>query len=106
MERHMDKEEQVLFPAIKRLAAGEIAPSRTILAPVRMMEAEHDEAGHALAEMRRLTDGFRPPADACNSYRAAFAGLHGVEQDMHRHVHLENNVLFPRVEEYLAVPVH
>jgi regulator of cell morphogenesis and NO signaling len=106
MELHMDKEEMVLFPALKRLAAGELAPSRSILGPVRMIEAEHDEAAHALAEMRRLTDGFRPPTDACNSYQAAFAGLHDIEQDLHRHVHLENNVLFPRVEECLAVPVH
>lgn len=106
MELHMDKEEQVLFPALKRLAEGQIGLSRTLLAPVRMMEAEHDEAAQALAEMRRLTDGYRPPADACNSYRAALAGLHGIEQDLHRHVHLENNVLFPRAEEYLAVPVH
>jgi regulator of cell morphogenesis and NO signaling len=101
--RHMDKEEQVLFPFMKRLAREEIAPSPAILGPMRMMEAEHDEAGIALADMRRITNGFRAPADACNTYRAAFAGLHELEQDMHRHVHLENNVLFPRVEESLAV---
>jgi regulator of cell morphogenesis and NO signaling len=106
MNQHMDKEEQVLFPILKRLADEEVTPSRAIIGPLRMMEAEHDEAGLALEEMRRLTNGFRPPADACNTYRAAFAGLHDLEQDLHRHVHLENNVLFPRVEESLAVLVY
>jgi regulator of cell morphogenesis and NO signaling len=105
MIEHMGKEERVLFPLIRRLAAGELTPSPTYLAPLRVMEAEHDDAARALEEMRRLTDGFRPPADACNTYRAALAGLHGIEQDLHRHVHLENNVLFPRAEELIPTPV-
>jgi regulator of cell morphogenesis and NO signaling len=101
LAEHMAKEERVLFPLVKRLATGEVTPSRTLLGPVRVMEAEHDQAGEALAELRRLTEGFRPPADACNTYRAALAGLHDLEQDLHRHVHLENNVLFPQVEELI-----
>jgi len=95
LDQHMAKEEQVLFPLIKRLAAGEPVGMNP-LGPIRVMEAEHDQAGAALAEMRRLTDDFNPPEGACASYRAALAGLHAIEQDLHRHVHKENNVLFPR----------
>jgi regulator of cell morphogenesis and NO signaling len=101
---HMGKEERVLFPLIRRLAAGEVSPTRALLAPIRVMEADHDEAGRALTELRELTVGFRPPEDACNSYRALLAGLAGIEADMHRHVHLENNVLFPQVEELIPTP--
>lgn len=104
LAQHMAKEERVLFPLIRRLAAGELTPSPTYLAPLRVMEAEHEEAGRALDEMRRLTDGFRPPADACNTYRAALAGLRGIEQDLHRHVHLENNILFPEAETLIPAP--
>ena len=98
MDHHMAKEEQVLFPLVKRLAAGEPVPMNP-LAPIRVMEAEHDQAGEAMAEMRRLTDGFRPPEGACGSYRAALAGLHEMEEDLHRHVHKENSILFPRAEK-------
>ena len=73
MDHHMAKEEQVLFPLIQRLAAGEPV-AMDPAAPVRVMVAEHDDAGEAMAEMRRLTDGFRPPEGACGSYRAALAG--------------------------------
>jgi regulator of cell morphogenesis and NO signaling len=59
------------------------------------MEFEHDEAGAILAQLRRLTDDYTPPAWACNTYRALFDALHTFEQDMHQHVHKENNVLFP-----------
>jgi regulator of cell morphogenesis and NO signaling len=97
LDHHMVKEEHVLFPLVRRLAAGEPVEMNA-LGPIRVMEAEHDQAGEALAEMRRLADGFRPPEGACNSYRAALAGLHEIEQDLHRHVHKENNILFPRAE--------
>jgi regulator of cell morphogenesis and NO signaling len=63
--------------------------------PIRQMEAEHDDAGAALARLRELTDGFAPPAWACKTYRALLAGLAFLERDMHLHVHSENNVLFP-----------
>jgi regulator of cell morphogenesis and NO signaling len=101
MDRHMAKEEQVLFPLVKRLAAGEPVGMNP-LAPIQVMEAEHDQAGAALAEMRRLADDFRPPEGACASYRAALAGLHAIEQDLHRHVHKENNILFPRAARLAA----
>jgi regulator of cell morphogenesis and NO signaling len=64
--------------------------------PIRVMLAEHESAGDALARMRELTSGFTPPADACNTYRAFYYELAELESDLHRHIHLENNILFPR----------
>jgi regulator of cell morphogenesis and NO signaling len=72
MDAHMAKEEHVLFPLIRRLATGEELPMNPI-GPIHVMEAEHDQAGAAVEEMRMLTAGFRPPAGACNSYRAMLA---------------------------------
>ncbi len=111
LEVHMMKEEQVLFPYIERLAAAQRhgeRPARpsfgTVQNPVRMMVAEHEEAGDLMKEIRRLSDDFTPPAHACNTYRVAYFKLEEFEADLHRHIHLENNILFPRaetVEEYL-----
>ncbi len=64
--------------------------------PIRCMELEHDEVGEALRQLRQLTDDFTPPAWACNTYRALLNALQTFEQDMHQHVHKENNILFPR----------
>jgi len=105
---HMFNEEQILFPAIRHLdrADGPIAfPFGTIANPIRMMEHEHDNAGDALARIRRATVDFRVPADACNTYRALLDGLHTLERDMHQHVHKENSILFPRAiaREQVAV---
>jgi regulator of cell morphogenesis and NO signaling len=61
-----------------------------------MMEEEHDHAGAALAEIRDLTNNFNPPADACTTYRLCYAALQAFETDLHQHVHLENNILFPK----------
>ncbi|MCC6681461.1 MAG: iron-sulfur cluster repair di-iron protein [Phycisphaeraceae bacterium] len=100
LSSHMMKEEQVLFPMIRAMEAGETQAAchcgGTIANPVRMMEFEHDDAGEALRRMRELTDGYTPPVDACNTFRATLDALHELEQDMHQHVHKENNVLFPR----------
>ncbi len=95
LDGHMMKEEQILFPAIQTLCAGEgrVMP---LDGPVACMLQEHDDAGQALARMRELTHGFSPPAEACNTYRALFAGLAELEEDLHRHIHLENAVLFPQ----------
>jgi regulator of cell morphogenesis and NO signaling len=92
---HMGKEEHVLFPAIRargqdRRAAGWIA------APIAVMEREHDRAGELLAELRLRTGGYVVPAWGCGTLRALYRGLEKLEADMHIHVHLENNVLFPR----------
>ncbi len=87
---HMMKEEQILFPMIER---GEGVQAG---APVSVMEHEHDDAGAALQRIRQLTDNFTPREDACNTWRALWAGLEQLEADMHQHIHLENNILFPR----------
>jgi regulator of cell morphogenesis and NO signaling len=102
MEAHTIKEEVVLFPLIRRLddpnadPAGGVGPG--VSAPIARMTAEHDDAGEALAKMRALTDGYAPPAGACPTYRALLDSLFELESDTHRHVHLENNVLFPRAQ--------
>jgi len=99
MVAHMQKEEFILFPAVRQLEAGAAAdgPGGSGLAgPIRQMEAEHESAGNLTAALRELTDGFMPDADACNTHRALLAGLAAFERDLHRHVHKENNVLFPR----------
>jgi regulator of cell morphogenesis and NO signaling len=102
--QHMMKEERVLFPYIRELAAaGDHRPLQSpfgsIEYPIRMMEREHQEAGDGLRLIRELTNGYEPPADGCTTYRAAMAELARFERDLHRHVHLENNVLFPKAIE-------
>lgn len=80
-------------------ARQEAAPRRsfgTIQNPVSMMILEHDETGNQLKEMRKLSNGYTLPADACASYESLYQGLHQFEQDMHQHIYLENYVLFPR----------
>jgi regulator of cell morphogenesis and NO signaling len=105
--RHMAKEEQVLFPAIRRLEETRrfpAGPFGSIRNPIAAMEHEHDDAGDALEIMRAATAGWVPPPDACPTYRALLAALADLERDLHRHVHKENNVLFPaamRLEEEL-----
>jgi regulator of cell morphogenesis and NO signaling len=103
LEGHMMKEERVLFPYIERLeglaTAGQpldASPFGSIEAPIGMMEHEHDTAGQLLARMRELTQGYTPPADACNTFRGLYFGLGELERELHEHIHLENNVLFPR----------
>jgi regulator of cell morphogenesis and NO signaling len=100
---HMLKEEQVLFPYIKGLerAAAEGVPAPkpffgTVRNPVRMMQLEHDSAGDVLADMRRISGGYTAPKDACMSFRTLYEALVELERDLHLHIHLENNVLFPK----------
>ncbi len=96
---HMMKEEQILFPMIRQLVAGEIGAAShcgTIAAPIEQMEAEHAIAGTALAQLQQLTDDHSPPEWACNTYRAMLDGLQRFEFDLHQHIHKESNVLFPR----------
>ena len=100
---HLMKEEQVLFPYIFRLeesfVAGEPAPPAmfgTVVNPVRMMMQEHDGAGEAVRTLRSITHDYAVPADACISYRTLYEALQGFEADLHQHIHLENNILFPR----------
>jgi regulator of cell morphogenesis and NO signaling len=106
LDAHLMKEERVLFPLIRSLeSAGQGAaaapPSHcgSVQNPIRVMVAEHDSAGDALVRIRELTGGFNPPADACNTFRALYYELSQLESDLHRHIHLENNILFPRAVE-------
>jgi regulator of cell morphogenesis and NO signaling len=94
---HMQKEERILFPALRRLERGELAQEQqhSLDSPIDAMTREHDEAGSALRTMRELTDDFVIPDNACNTHRAVLDALSRLEADMHQHVHKENNVLFP-----------
>lgn len=103
MEMHMFKEERVLFPSIvaTEVAAnfgGPLPPSPfgTVANPIQMMEAEHDSAGQLLASIRTITGNYEIPDRACVTYRALMNGLKEFEEDLHLHIHLENNILFPR----------
>lgn len=106
LEAHLAKEETVLFPLIRSLTlareSGAQPPAHhcgSVRNPLRVMLMEHDAAGEALARMRTITGGYAPPADACNTFRAMFWELSELERDLHRHIHLENNILFPRAVE-------
>jgi regulator of cell morphogenesis and NO signaling len=103
MAAHMMKEENILFPFIELLAVSSrkggrlpAGPFGTVLNPVRMMEEDHREAGEMLAQLRTLTNGYTPPDDGCTTYRLCFKELADFEADLHRHIHLENSVLFPQ----------
>lgn len=99
LEPHLLKEERILFPMIRELAAA-TTPSLhcgSLANPIRVMLAEHDTAGELLARLRALTGGYALPDDGCASYHALYAGLAELEADTHLHVHKENNLLFPAV---------
>jgi regulator of cell morphogenesis and NO signaling len=100
---HMMKEEKVLFPYIIRMEESVIqkepvlpAPFGTVQNPVRMMIHEHDSAGNALRALREASNGYTAPADACVSFRTLYQALAAFEADLHQHIHLENNILFPK----------
>lgn len=103
LEQHMFKEEQILFPYVRQIASAARntdgpAPSRfgTVRNPITMMETEHENAGRDLAELRRLSDDYTLPADACATFTALYQELIAFEHDLHMHIHLENNLLFPK----------
>src|SRR5574338_26371 len=100
---HMFKEEQILFPHIRNLERAAIhklpapfAPFGTVNNPVRMMMKEHDVAGDILRELRKITNDYTVPSDACISFQTLYQALAELEADLHKHIHLENNILFPR----------
>lgn len=95
MMGHLRKEEEELFPQIKELVTEKKTGS-VKAAIVEALEEEHDKAGELMANIEGLTNGFNPPANACASYRVLFQNLEGFQQDLHKHVHLENNILFPK----------
>jgi regulator of cell morphogenesis and NO signaling len=95
----MLKEEMFIFPMIEELEEEPGLPGFHCGGtnhPICVVEHEHDDAGVALARLRALTGAYVPPDDACTTYRALLAGLADLEAEMHRHVHKENNILFPR----------
>lgn len=98
LEGHLMKEEMILFPLIRALESGEgpVSHCGSIGNPIRVMLMEHDSAGTALAELRRISSGYSAPPEACTTFRAFFWELEALERDLHLHIHLENNVLFPR----------
>jgi regulator of cell morphogenesis and NO signaling len=103
LSSHLEKEERVLFPYIKQQVRAQktatpapVAPFGTVQNPIRMMEVEHDVAGEIMRQINELTGGFTPPEDACMTYRVLYANLREFEENLHEHVHLENNILFPR----------
>ena len=103
---HMMKEEMVLFPYMERMEESVIQkqpilppPFGTVQNPVTMMMHEHDSAGNALRTMRHQSADYAPPADACSSYQTLYKALSDLESDLHQHIHLENNILFPRAIE-------
>lgn len=106
LEEHMPKEERVLFPYIEGLTAlagregsPPSPPFGTVQAPIHAMEHEHETAARALARLRELTSGYLPPAGACNTFRGLYHGLSELDRELREHIHLENNVIFPRAVE-------
>ena len=103
LAQHMKKEELVLFPRIKKMVQHLenktlLEPARfgTIQNPISMMEHEHDNAGEIFRSIQELTNNYTPPEDACNTYKVTFSMLDEFEKDLHLHIHLENNILFPK----------
>jgi regulator of cell morphogenesis and NO signaling len=103
LKAHMFKEEEILFPYIKEMMSASknnqdlSAPHfQTVKNPINMMEHEHDEAGDIIKEIARLSNNFTPPEEACNTFRALYAGLEEFQNDLFQHIHLENNILFPK----------
>jgi len=103
LTQHCAKEEVVLFPYVSKfeVAVTEGSPTPrgcfgTVANPIAMMTQEHDAAGALLAEIRELSQNFAPPEGACPTFHAFYNGLHEFELDLHQHIHLENNILFPR----------
>jgi regulator of cell morphogenesis and NO signaling len=109
LTQHLAKEEAVLFPYVVLLErASTQGGSRprgcfdSVASPIAMMTQEHDAAGALLVDIRRLSGGFTTPPDACPTYHAFYDGLKEFEKDLHQHIHLENNILFPRAIELEA----
>lgn len=99
----MKKEELILFPFIKQLVKADkegvkanLPHFGTVNNPIAMMEDEHENAGNIFKEICKLTNNYTPPERACNTFKALYAKLEEFEQDLHQHIHLENNILFPK----------
>lgn len=106
LAKHMKKEELVLFPFIRKMVKARQSGSTvdaphfgTVQNPIQMMMAEHDNEGERFRQIEALSNGYAPPSDACNTYRVTLALLKEFEDDLHLHIHLENNILFPKAVE-------
>ena len=102
LEAHLQKEEQILFPAIKAIdgfvagrSARPVVHCGSVANPIHQMEHEHDGAGALLVKMRQITGNYTLPDDACQTFNALYEALEALEADLHEHIHLENNILFP-----------
>lgn len=100
---HLKKEELILFPFVRKMVTSKISGNPiekpnfgTVENPVEMMKHEHSVEGERLAKIAQLSNNYTPPEDACNTYRVTFAMLHEFENDLHTHIHIENNILFPK----------
>jgi len=109
MIMHMQKEEQILFPYIDAVERAvnekkKVEPPffGTVRNPIQAMMSEHDSAGELVKQIRKASSEYTPPADACTSFQALYQDLRQFEEDLHEHVHLENNILFPRAAEMEA----
>lgn len=103
---HMKKEELILFPFVKKMVQSNkdnetIAMPHfgTVDNPIKMMEVEHDDAGEAFRTIAKLTNNYTPPEGACNTFKALYAKLSEFETNLHQHVHLENNIVFPKAKK-------
>ncbi len=102
LSTHMAKEENVLFPYIQKMEAGSLNSSpdvtcfESVTKPIGVMHSDHELVGDLLKKIAALTSDFTPPEDGCNTYRAAFAKLQEFQDDLHEHIHLESNILFPK----------
>ncbi|REC47475.1 iron-sulfur cluster repair di-iron protein [Chryseobacterium pennipullorum] len=114
LSAHMKKEELILFPFVRNMMKAKISGTPvphpvfgTVENPVAMMQHEHTVEGDRFRKIAEITNEYLPPADACNTYKVAFATLQDFENDLHKHIHLENNILFPkaiRLEKELNTP--
>lgn len=107
LQSHMQKEEMILFPRIREVYYAGKNPEHTefssdfISGQVSIMKTEHTHAGNGLDEIRQLTNNYTAPVGACNTFALVINELKAFEEDLHQHVHLENNILFPKAEELL-----
>ena len=107
LNAHMQKEEHVLFPFIRAIGKAKREgtplsppPFGTIQNPINMMEMEHTSAGDILRKIAELSNNYTPPVDACNTYRALYHSLEEYQNDLFQHIHLENNILFPKAIKF------
>jgi len=102
LESHMRKEEMILFPYIKKLVQIKKNSNQSAIVnsfinnPIKVMEHEHETVGNLMLEIRKLSNDFTPPANACTTYKLSYNELREFEEDLHHHIHLENNILFPK----------